>query len=123
MTFPAFRTHVTSLLTAGALAAAAVSLTGCGLMGPSYDVKMEVAGPGSADVVYSFSGDNSGKIAHVQKLPWSVAQNVGFGFNQVGVKNPDPGTTCRIYVDGKLKEEEKKPDAKGYLSCSVSLKG
>ncbi|MGW2650444.1 MmpS family transport accessory protein [Streptomyces sp. NPDC001393] len=123
MTFPAFRTHVTSLLTAGSLAAAAVSLTGCGALGPSYDVKMEVAGPGGANVVYSFSGDNNGKTASVQKLPWTRAQNVGFGFNRVSVSDPEPGTSCRIYVDDKLKDEEKKPDAKGYLSCSVSLKG
>ncbi|MQS16121.1 hypothetical protein F7Q99_28770 [Streptomyces kaniharaensis] len=122
MTFPAFRTYVTSLLTAGSLTAAAVSLTGCGLLGPSYDVKLEVAGPGSADIVYSFSGDNSGKTAVGQKLPWTKAQNVGFGFNEVSVNHPEPGTTCRIYVDDKLKDEQTKPDAKGYLSCYASLK-
>ena len=123
MKSPTFRTYVTSLLTAGSLAVAAVSLTGCGAFGHSWDVKLEVSGPGSADVVYSFSGDNKGKTTFAQRLPWSKAQNVGFGFDELSVNNPKPGTTCRIYVDDKLKDEQKKANAKGYLSCYVHLKG
>ncbi|MDF3293256.1 MmpS family transport accessory protein [Streptomyces silvisoli] len=122
MKFPTFRTYAASLLTAGSLAAAAVSLTGCGVFGHSWDVKMEVTGPGSADVGYSFSGDNSPRTTFAGKLPWNKAQNVGFGFNNLAVTSAQPGTVCRIYVDGKLKDEQKKPDAKGTLSCSVHLK-
>ncbi|MGA5817751.1 hypothetical protein ACPC54_07825 [Kitasatospora sp. NPDC094028] len=122
MKFPAFRTHVRSLLATGSVVVAAVSLTGCGVFGRSWDVKLEVTGPGSTDVGYSFSGDTNGKTALNQKLPWNKAQNVGFGFNDLGVKNAKPGTVCRIYVDGKLKDEQNKPNAEGTLSCSIHLK-
>ncbi|MET8454728.1 hypothetical protein [Streptomyces sp. NPDC005209] len=43
-----------------------------------------------------------------------------FGFNDLAVKDAAPGTVCRIYVDGKLKDEQKS-DAKGSLSCFVNL--
>ncbi|MFI9163574.1 MmpS family transport accessory protein [Kitasatospora aureofaciens] len=123
MKFPAFRTHVRSLLAAGSVVVAAVSLTGCGVFGHSWDVKLEVTGPGSADVGYSFSGDTSGKTVLNQKLPWNKAQNVGFGFNDLAVKNAKPGTVCRIHVDGELKVEQNKPNAEGTLSCFIQLKG
>ncbi|MFC9429140.1 hypothetical protein [Streptomyces sp. NPDC056987] len=116
------RTYLRSLGAAGVAAVAAVSLTGCGLFGGSWDVKMEVTGAGAADIAYSFSGDNDGKTATGQQLPWTKAQNVGFGFNDVGVKDAPPGTACRIYVGGKLKDEQKEPDDKGTVSCSIHLK-
>ncbi|MFF2852369.1 MmpS family transport accessory protein [Streptomyces sp. NPDC058001] len=107
------------LLTAGALSLTAV--TGCGVFGKSWDVKLEVVGGGSGNISYAFSGDNDGKSETGQKLPWSRSQNVGFGFNDVSVTDAEPGTACRIYVDGKLKDEQRKPDAKGGVSCSVNL--
>ncbi|MFJ9591063.1 MmpS family transport accessory protein [Streptomyces acidicola] len=107
------------LLAAGALSLAAV--TGCGVFGKSWDVKLEVVGEGSGNVRYAFSGDNDGKSETGRKLPWSRTQNVGFGFNDVAVTDAEPGTVCRIYVDGKLKEEQRKPDAKGTVFCSVNL--
>lgn len=115
------RPRVTSLLAAGAAAVAAVSLTGCGLFGTSWDVKMEVTGPAATNISYSFAGDTSDKKVSDQSLPWSRAQNVGFGFDQVGVDHAPAGTVCRIYVDGKLKVEQKKPDAHGTVSCFVNL--
>ncbi|MEV7864595.1 MmpS family transport accessory protein [Streptomyces sp. NPDC088124] len=118
---PSSRTYLRSLGAAGAAAVAAVSLTGCGLFGGSWDVKLEVTGAGAADISYSFSGDNDGKTAAGQQLPWSKAQNVGFGFNDLGIKDAPPGTACRIYVDGKLKDEQKEPDDKGIVSCSIHL--
>ncbi|MFI9809529.1 MmpS family transport accessory protein [Streptomyces sp. NPDC052301] len=114
------RSGVTSLLAAGAAAMAAVSLTGCGLFGKSWDVKLEVTGPGVADISYSFAGDNDETVS-ARNLPWSRAQNVGFGFNQIGVVHAPDGTKCRIYVDGQLKIEEKKPDSHGTVSCFVNL--
>ncbi|WP_042390611.1 MmpS family transport accessory protein [Streptacidiphilus melanogenes] len=114
------RTYVTSLLVAGASALAAVLIAGCGLFGKSWDVKMEVTGPGTTDVSYSFSGETDPKTAAQQRLPWTRAQNVGFGFNDLGVKGAAPGTICRIYVDGKLKDQQK-PDARGNLTCSVNV--
>ncbi|ANP52364.1 hypothetical protein J2Z21_008273 [Streptomyces griseochromogenes] len=116
------RPRVTSLLAAGAAAVSAVSMTGCGLFGKSWDVKMEVTGPAAADISYSFAGDNDDTVSG-RSLPWTHAQNVGFGFNQVGVAHAPAGTVCRIYVDGKLKVEQKKPDPHGTVSCFVNLQG
>ncbi|MEU3708543.1 hypothetical protein [Streptomyces catenulae] len=121
MKFPAVPTPVTVLLAAGAAVAAAVALSTLGLFGGSWDVTMEVTGTGSADVTYSFSGDNDGTTETGRTLPWSRVQNVGYGFNDIGVRNPAPGAVCRIYVDGRVEDEQKRPDAKGVLSCSVHL--
>ncbi|WP_160314869.1 MmpS family transport accessory protein [Streptomyces sp. SAI-097] len=109
------------LVTAGALSLAVLPLTGCGVFGDSWDVKMEVTGDRNADVTYSFSGDNDGKTESDKKLPWSKTQNVGFGFNDIAVADATPGTTCRIYVDGELEDEQHGPDAEGHVSCSVNL--
>ncbi|PNE40609.1 MULTISPECIES: MmpS family transport accessory protein [Streptomyces] len=114
------RAYVKSVLLAGASAVAALSLAGCGLFGDSWDVKLEVTGKGSAGVDYNFSGETEPKHDTEAQLPWTKTQNVGYGFNSVSVNHAAPGTVCRIYVDGKLKEE-KKPDAKGNLSCNVSV--
>ncbi|MFI1760840.1 MmpS family transport accessory protein [Streptomyces sp. NPDC020800] len=114
------RPRVTSLLAAGAAAAAALSLTGCGLFGKSWDVKMEVTGSSAVNISYSFSGDTDETVSG-RGLPWSHAQNVGYGFNQVGIAHAPAGTVCRIYVDGKLKAEQKKPDSHGTVSCFVNL--
>ncbi|MFF0628758.1 MmpS family transport accessory protein [Streptomyces sp. NPDC004296] len=114
------RAYVKSVLLAGASAVAALSLAGCGLFGDSWDVKLEVTGKGSAGVDYNFSGETEPKHDTRAQLPWTKTQNVGYGFNSVSVNHAAPGTVCRIYVDGKLKEE-KKPDAKGNLSCNVSV--
>ncbi|RMB80196.1 MmpS family transport accessory protein [Streptomyces shenzhenensis] len=107
------------LLTASALSLTAV--TGCGVFGGSWDVKLEVIGEGSGNISYAFSGDNDGKSENGVKLPWSKSQNVGYGFNDVAVTDAAPGTVCRIYVDGKLKDEQRKPDAKGTVGCFVNL--
>ncbi|OIJ89432.1 hypothetical protein BIV25_33785 [Streptomyces sp. MUSC 14] len=114
------RAYVTSALLAGASAVAVLSLTGCGLFGDSWDVKLEVTGTGSVNVDYNFSGETQPKHDTGKQLPWTRTQNVGYGFNSVSVTDAAPGTVCRIYVDGKLKDE-KKPDAKGKLSCNVSV--
>ncbi|MFE3775288.1 MmpS family transport accessory protein [Streptomyces sp. NPDC059122] len=114
------RAYVKSVVLAGASAVAALSLAGCGLFGDSWDVKLEVTGKGSAGVDYNFSGETEPKHDTGAQLPWTKTQNVGYGFNSVSVNHAAPGTVCRIYVDGKLKEE-KKPDAKGNLSCNVSV--
>ncbi|WP_399082225.1 MmpS family transport accessory protein [Streptomyces sp. BBFR2] len=121
MNLPAFRKPAIVSAVAGAVAVTVLSLSAGGLFGGSWDVRMEVTGPGTADVVYSFSGDSQGTELTGRNLPWSKAQNVGFGFNDLGVKNATPGTGCRIYVDGELKDERTKPDAKGLLTCSVNL--
>ncbi|MFB6823162.1 hypothetical protein ACFCXA_16435 [Streptomyces virginiae] len=100
---------------------AATTLTGCGLFGESWDMKMEVTGTGQADIAYSFSGKNNRTKAPGEALPWQVSQNVGFGFNGVEVVHAPPGTACRIYVDGKLRESSDRPDADGAVSCTVNL--
>ncbi|RDD83924.1 MmpS family transport accessory protein [Streptomyces parvulus] len=109
------------LVTAAALSLTVLPLSGCGMFGASWDVKLEVLGDGGADIGYAFSGDNGGKTERGEALPWSKTQNVGFGFNDVGVADAAPGTSCRIYVDGKLRDEQRGPDADGRLSCSVNL--
>ncbi|MFH8533956.1 hypothetical protein ACH4GE_36770 [Streptomyces tendae] len=108
------------LLALGTLPLAVFSLTGCGLFSQSWDVKLEVTGSDKATVTYVFAGGTESKGSE-QKLPWSRAQNVGYGFNSVGVINAAPGTVCRIYVDGELEEEQKRPDAEGVLSCTANL--
>ncbi|MEU6298051.1 MmpS family transport accessory protein [Streptomyces erythrochromogenes] len=115
------RTARPALLASGAALLAATTLTGCGLFGSSWDVKFEVTGPGQAEVGYSFSGETSQTKTTSDSLPWSVSQNVGFGFNGVAVRNAPPGTACRVYVDGKLHESQDKPDSQGTVSCSVNL--
>lgn len=109
------------VLTTGALSLAVVSITGCGIFGESWDVKLEVTGDGNADVGYAFSGDNDGRTDADRKLPWNKTQNVGFGFSEVAVTDAGPATACRIYVNGELKDEQQKPDANGLVSCSVNL--
>ncbi|WP_329388126.1 MmpS family transport accessory protein [Streptomyces sp. NBC_01716] len=121
MKFSQANPFIKLLLTAGALSLTVVSVTGCGMFGQSWDVKLEVTGDGSADVGYAFPGDNDGQTDADRKLPWNKAQNVGFGFSEVAVADAGPGTACRIYVNGKLKDEQRKPDAKGLVSCSVNL--
>ncbi|MFD9084155.1 hypothetical protein ACFQ7B_20590 [Streptomyces erythrochromogenes] len=105
----------------GAMLLAATTLTGCGLFGQSWDVKLEVTGTGQAEVGYSFSGETAQTKSTNESLPWTVSQNVGFGFNGLAVRHAPPGTACRVYVDGKLRESQDKPDAEGTLSCSVNL--
>ncbi|MFE7184526.1 hypothetical protein [Streptomyces erythrochromogenes] len=110
-----------ALPASGAMLLAATTLTGCGLFGQSWDVKLEVTGTGQAEVGYSFSGETGQTKAANESLPWTISQNVGFGFNGLAVRHAPPGTACRIYVDGKLRENQDKPDAEGTLSCSVNL--
>ncbi|MEV7170450.1 MmpS family transport accessory protein [Streptomyces sp. NPDC093224] len=100
---------------------AATSLTGCGLFGKNWDVKMEVTGSGQADIAYNFSGKNKQTKVSGAELPWQVSQNVGFGFNDLAVLNAPPGTTCRIYVNGKLEESSDQPDAEGTVTCNANL--
>ncbi|MFE7097299.1 hypothetical protein [Streptomyces erythrochromogenes] len=110
-----------ALPASGAMLLAATTLTGCGFFGQSWDVKFEVTGTGQAEVGYSFSGETDQTKAANESLPWTVSQNVGFGFNGLAVRHAPPGTACRVYVDGKLRESQDKPDAEGTLSCSVNL--
>ncbi|MFF4448317.1 MmpS family transport accessory protein [Streptomyces sp. NPDC001502] len=112
-----------ALLASGATLLAATTLTGCGLFGKNWDVKLEVTGTGTgqADIGYNFSGETGQRKATGESLPWTVSQNVGFGFNGIAVLHAQPGTACRIYVDGKLRESQDKPDSQGIVSCSVNL--
>ncbi|MER6251858.1 hypothetical protein ABT224_10855 [Streptomyces sp. NPDC001584] len=110
-----------ALLASIATLLAATTLTGCGLFGKNWDVKLEVTGTGQADIGYNFSGETGQRKATGESLPWTVSQNVGFGFNGVTVLRAQPGTACRVYVDGKLRESQDKPDAQGIVSCSVNL--
>lgn len=110
-----------TLLASTATLLTATTMTGCGLFGENWDVRMEVTGTGQADITYEFSGQTNQTKAPGEALPWQVSQNVGFGFNGVAVLNAPPGTACRIYVDGKLRESSDQPDAKGAVSCTVNL--
>ncbi|MFI8392571.1 hypothetical protein [Streptomyces sp. NPDC085540] len=110
-----------ALLASGATLLAVTTLTGCGLFGKSWDVKLEVTGTGQADIGYSFSGETDQTKTTSESLPWTVSHNVGFGFNGVAVLHAQPGTACRVYVDGKLRMSQDKPDSQGAVSCSVNL--
>lgn len=115
-----------TIVRAGALitsAAAAVLLGGCGLLGQSWDVRMEVTGPGTASVGTKFAGEPDlaadGKGFSDVTLPFAESVNVGFGFNDLGVRDAAPGTACRIFVDDELRAEET-VDAAGVAVCHVN---
>ena len=71
-------------------------LTGCGLFGGSWDVRMEVLGNGTAAVTTKFAGEPDAGTTTETTLPFSAARNVGFGFNRVDVRGaaPAPHVGC-----------------------------
>lgn len=93
-------------------------LGGCGLVGGSWDVRIEVQGSGWAQVAAKFAGDPDA-VPTDTALPFGVTRNVGFGFNQVDVKGAAPGTVCRVLVDGAVREEHP-VDATGSASCMAN---
>ncbi|MCS7478664.1 hypothetical protein ACFFQW_13435 [Umezawaea endophytica] len=101
-------------LLAPVLVLTACSLTGCGLIGSSWDVRVEVHGEGTADVNAEFAGEDAGPKAVT--LPFEESRNVGFGFNYVFVDKAPPGTVCKIFVDDVLREE-KTVDENGKTRC------
>jgi hypothetical protein len=114
--------HFRSLRLAVTAVAASASLTGCGLFGSSWDIRMEVQGTGSATIAprYAGDGDNLTGKPKLEQLPWSSSTNVGFGFNRLDVTGAAPGTTCKITADGKT-IEEKPVDAQGNATCQANL--
>ena len=79
----------------GALAAAAVLVSGCGLFGRSYDIHREVAGAGTADKVdYSLPGDKGACSLTAATLPWTKDATTGFGFIHLDV-TASTGPTVR----------------------------
>lgn len=112
--------HFRSLRLAVAAIAASASLTGCGLFGSSWDVRMEVQGTGSATIAPRYAGAKDSSQPKPEQLPWSSSANVGFGFNRLDVTGAAPGTTCKITADGKT-IEEKPVDAQGNATCQANL--
>jgi hypothetical protein len=94
-------------------------LTGCGLLGGSWDVRMEVQGSGTAAVTTKFAGEPDAGTTTAATLPFSTARNVGFGFNRIDVHGAAPGTACRVLVDGAVREEHA-VDAAGNASCTAN---
>ncbi|WP_156184896.1 hypothetical protein [Allosalinactinospora lopnorensis] len=97
----------------------AAGLSACSLLGQTWEVEMEVDGPGSAKVAGGFSGQEDSE-AESRTLPWREAANVGFGFNDLSVSEAEEGTTCRITVDGEVISEET-VDEGGNAECFVNL--
>lgn len=102
---------------------AASLVGGCGLLGQSWDVQMEVQGPGQATVGTKFAGEpdlerDPGAFA-VATLPVEESRNVGFGFNDLEVRDAAPGTRCRILVDGEPVDEQL-VDAGGTARCHAN---
>lgn len=94
--------------------------TGCGLFGGSWDVRMEIVGPGTATVTTKFAGEpDAGTTTEAVTLPFSSDRNVGFGFNRIDVRGAAPGTVCRVLVDGTVREEQP-VDAAGFASCTAN---
>jgi hypothetical protein len=94
------------------------ALAGCGLLGGSWDVRIEVQGAGRAEVAAKFAGDPDAGLVGTA-LPFSASRNVGFGFNSVEVRDAAPGTVCRVLVDGVVREEHA-VDASGGALCSAN---
>lgn len=97
-------THLKTAGLASALTLTALSLSGCGLFGGSWDVRMEVLGEGTALVRAEFPGERVEAMA--RSLPFSESRNVGFGFNTLDVQSAPPGTVCRLLVDEKVVAED-----------------
>ncbi|HEV7978765.1 MmpS family transport accessory protein [Amycolatopsis sp.] len=102
----------------GALLGAVLALSACGV-GKSWEVRMEVAGPREATVQSSFAGGEKNPRPASRKLPWQDKQSVGFGFNDLSVTDAAPGTVCRIFVDGRLRDE-RVADQDGAVTCHVN---
>ncbi|WP_156819719.1 hypothetical protein [Pseudonocardia sp. HH130630-07] len=120
------RTTVRTITRTGALAAAVAALGlvgGCGLLGESWDVRMEVTGPGTAQVGTKFAGEPDlsadGQGRQSATLPFSESRNVGFGFNDLAVEDAAPGTVCRIFVNDELRSEHP-VDQAGSAWCDAN---
>ncbi|GAA4508128.1 hypothetical protein GCM10023191_067490 [Actinoallomurus oryzae] len=85
----------------------------------AYQVRMEVTGPGSAQISYGFSGSDA-SMPRREKLTWIKRADAGFGFNRLSVSAGDPGTTCRIVVDDE-ERDRKTVGADGKAECYVSV--
>lgn len=109
----------TKLLLIAPLLAAVPLLSGCGLLGGSWDVRMEVVGAGDATVTTKFAGEPDVGTTIETTLPFDSTRNVGFGFNRIDVAGAAPGTVCRTVVDGQVREEEP-VDATGFASCEAN---
>ena len=99
------------------VALVATTLAGCGVFGGSWDVTMEVDGAGTATVTASFAGENGDPAR--QTLPFSVSQNVGFGFNVLRAEGAPAGAVCRILVDDKVVQENPVDDG-GVCGASAN---
>jgi hypothetical protein len=95
------------------------ALTGCGLLGGSWDVQLEVQGSGTATVTTKFAGEPDAGTTTSATLPFSTSRNVGFGFNRIDVQGGAPGTVCRVLVDGAMREEHP-VDGAGAASCMAN---
>jgi hypothetical protein len=111
-------THPSRLaLLAPVLLLVSTSLGGCGLIGSSWDVRMEVHGEGAATVTAAFAGEE-GELKNVT-LPFEASRNVGFGFNTLFVDKARPGTVCKVFVDDVLRQENT-ADESGKVECSAN---
>ncbi|APU13290.1 MULTISPECIES: hypothetical protein [Actinoalloteichus] len=99
------RSRLTTAAWGAALASTGLLLAGCGLVGATYDVQMEVQGSGTAMIGHGFAGGEDPTLTE-QDLPWSMAESVGFGFNDLRVSDAEPGTVCRILVDDEVIDEQ-----------------
>src|SRR4051812_39899281 len=107
-------------VTATVLAGVAALTSGCGLLGKSYDITLEVTGQGTADkITYFFPGDNKGKDLGVTKLPWKEEASTGFGFIDVSATGKGP-VTCRILVNGKEVAKQDAP-AGQQVACKGNV--
>ncbi|MFD8494324.1 MmpS family transport accessory protein [Amycolatopsis sp. NPDC059657] len=101
-----------------AFAVVVLALTAaCG--GRTWQVRMEVDGPGTAKVVSSLAGESKNPEPVERQLPWQRDSPVGAGFNNISVRGGAPGTVCRIFVDGKL-VSERAVDASGAADCAAA---
>ncbi|AOS62098.1 hypothetical protein [Actinoalloteichus hymeniacidonis] len=111
------RSRLTTTAKVAGLFAAGSVLTGCGLFGESYDVRMEVEGSGSAVVTSKFAGGKSS--TGERDLPWTESESVGFGFNDLWLVDAEPGAICRILVDDRVLDEQT-ADEDGNAECYVN---
>lgn len=96
-----------------------LALTGCDVAGGSWDVRMEVEGAGPATVNVKFAGEPDTGTTTKTELPFDTSRNVGFGWNVLKVEGAAPGTVCRTFVDGAVREEVL-VDASGAATCEAN---
>lgn len=99
------------------------------LVPTEHQVRYEVEGSGLVpSITYAVGERNRSERMTDVPLPWSRSVPLpigpGGGFAQIEVKSPQNGggpITCRVHVDGELKQEQTSADGYSGSACSALI--